>query len=155
MSACLQLKRGAVDGILGGKVLHCLTFTPGGTALPAGLYDVQSPVQDPTYGSLAIMVPKSASPKPKTFVSTAISKAAGTGSSKQKIVLTPGTNSWLLSMIQSLPSATKVLITGATAPVFVLVSQPIPGCNSIIVQNQFADLIYGLTRERGASVQVS
>ena len=44
---------------------------------------------------------------------------------------------------------------GENAPVFVLSSRLIPGCNCIVIGNSFADLVEALRREGGVRVTVS
>ena len=138
----LEFRSGFISGMLAGKSLNCLVNPSQGSAPPAGVYQIQPPIEDVVFGQLAVMTP--------------VGGAAGTGALGTYVKLTVGASASLFDkLVGPADRGSKpleiVAVGGATA--FVLSSRPIPGRNCLVIQSNFDDLMDALKSTGGATVR--
>jgi hypothetical protein len=153
--------------MLAGRSLNCLINPSQGSAPPAGVYQIQPPMDDVVFGQLAVM--------------TQVGGPAGGGASAQSEFKWLGDESWVgnkkyvgasVSHFEKFvgpgggtasgsyefsgASASifeKMVGPGRGAASFVLSSRPIPGRNCLVIQSNFDDLMDALKNTGGAMVR--
>ena len=172
----LEFQSGFISGMLAGKSLNCLVNPSQGSA-PAGVYQIQPPIDDVVFGQLAVMTPaggpagsigeshayvkwdggaSAPSYKPWGDRSGVANKeyVGASASSFDKAIKMdgPGGASGAYEWSDASASRGKQKPDG-TATGFILSSRPIPGRNCLVINSNFDDLMGALKSTGGATVR--
>ena len=151
----LEFQSGFISGMLAGKPLNCLVNPSQGSA-PAGVYQIQPPIDDVVFGQLAVMTP-AGGPAGSIGESHAYVKWDGGASA-------PSYKPWgdrsgvankeyVGASASSFDKAIKMVGPVGGAASFVLSSRPIPGRNCLVINSNFDDLMDALKSTGGATVR--
>jgi len=170
----LEFQSGFISGMLAGRSLNCL-INPSQASAPAGVYQIQPPIDDVVFGQLAVMTPVSGAAS--GYSATKFEWAPGASDPFYKPwgdEPSVGNKKYVGASASSFDKAIKMVGPGGasgayewsdasasrgkqkpdgTAVGFILSSRPIPGRNCLVIQSNFDDLMDALKSTGGATVR--
>ena len=154
----LQFQGGFISGSLAGQLLSCLVSALPGSMPPAGVYQIQPPVEDLVFGQVAVMTMVGRSDGGGATSAEVMRRLPGGASASYEFNPQGGVSASLFDKFvpQGGVSASifeKMVPQGSGGSAFVLSSRPIPGRNCLVIQSNFADLMDTLQKAGGATVR--
>lgn len=151
-SITLEFQSGFISGMLAGKSLNCLV-NPSQGSVPAGVYQIQPPMDDVVFGQLAVMTPVGRADGGAVSGAYEFSGASASSFDKAIKMVGPGGASESIASSASAGDFIKFVGPGHGAASFVLSSRPIPGRNCLVISSNFADFMDALKSTGGATVR--